>query len=111
MNASVGAPEVVYSTDRQDDLVRYQAIIADRLERDLASVYESPVPRAERIYLLLGRQGGLDVVEVIRLGAPDSTRPWRQTFDGLQSVGPLTYVFDPTTQALLDVRGPVAGEY
>ncbi len=111
INASVGGPVIEYTTDRADDLSSYQAIIRERIQRDLAELYDHPLQHADRVYLLLGVEGDRDVVEVIRLGASDPTRPNRQSFDGLYSVGPLTYVFDPTSRAVLSVSGPVAGEY
>ncbi len=111
VNASLVSPEVIYATDRDEELARYEGVIRERIERDLAAVYGSRVREAQRIYLLLGRQSGHDIVEVIRLGASDPDRSFRQSFDGLYSVGPLTYVFDPRNGAVLNVEGPVAGEY
>lgn len=111
VNASVGGPIVEYTTDRTNDLSSYGTIIRQRMQRDLAELYDGPVQRADRVYLLLGVVGGRDVVQVIRLGASDPNRPNRQSFDGLYQVGPLTYVFDPTSHAVLSVSGPVAGEY
>ena len=111
VNASVGASQIVYSTDIPESLGHYQTVIRQRIARDLAGIYRRPVHNAERVYLLYGKREGRDLVEVIRLGASDDSRPNRQTFDSLYDVGPLTYIFDPATHALLGVYGPVAGEY
>jgi hypothetical protein len=111
VNASLGATEIVYSTNVPASASRYQSVIQRRIERDLKSYYRRPIHRAERVYLLFGAWEGRDLVEVVRLGTLSPERRDRQTFDGLQQVETLTYVFEPSTRALVEVYGPVAGEY
>jgi len=111
VNASVGAPEIVYSAHLPESASHYQSVIQGRIESDLRRYYGDPIHTAERVYLLFGVREGRDLVQVVRLGTPSPGHSERQSFDGLQQIETLVYIFEPQTRALVDVYGPVAGEF
>lgn len=98
VNASVGAEQIVYAAERREDIERYRLLVARRFASDFRHTYGEDARGASQTYILLERRGTRDVVNVVRIRAPDQ--------DGAFVRLPgLTYFFDPTTYALLDIWG------